>query len=444
MTQLIENANTGNALLLGQTSGFGGSSKEGKSARISAAKQTNKVDEQGPQTTGKAGKGKKKPAKAFWRQSKGKQPQSKQRSEEETQTLRAEGKCFICEKAGHISRFCPERKRPADFEDKEDKKGKKVAPSAGLVLDMLGDRPSTDASELCRAWGKVRDQHVLIFFDLGAKANFISPQLAASLGIRADEMGYTAEAGLACPGHSESVTPILGKLRLHIQSYVDAEEFYIMPLEGCDVLLGMPWLYRVHGVLDSFKKTVTLVHRGKTHVLDVKLKGESVPVISASAITSVIKNHLSAYLIFARDLKEVNESNLSMLDRDRSEFLSQFSDVFSDSLPSELPPERSEDHAIDLIPGTSPPNRPPYRVSAAQQKEIMSQVNELLEKGLIQPSSSPFCSPVLLVQKKDGSWRMCIDYRALNKATIKNRFPIPRIDDILDRLEGVSMFSRIK
>ena len=96
-----------------------------------------------------------------------------------------------------------------------------------------------------------------------------------------------------------------------------------MPLEGCDVLLGMPWLYKVHGVLDSFKKTVTLEQRGKTHVLDVKLKRESVPVISTLAITSVIKNHLSAYLIFAHNIKEVNESNLSMLDKDRLEFLAE-------------------------------------------------------------------------------------------------------------------------
>ncbi|MCO5553550.1 hypothetical protein L7F22_007072 [Adiantum nelumboides] len=115
----------------------------------------------------------------------------------------------------------------------------------------------------------------------------------------------------------------------------------------------------------------------------------------------------------------------------------------SGSLPSTLPPVRPEDHTIDLIPGSTRPNRPPYRVSRAQNEEIMNQVKDLLEKGLIQPSSSPFCSPVLLVLKKDGSWRMCIDYRALNKITIKNRFPIPRIDDILDRLQGSSCFNRI-
>ncbi|MCO5596399.1 hypothetical protein L7F22_050460 [Adiantum nelumboides] len=277
----------------------------------------------------------------------------------------------------------------------------------------------------------------------GAKANFISPELASRLGIRSEEIGYTVEAGLACPGYTEAVTPIIGKLRLHIQSYVDAEEFYIMPLDGCDVLLGIPWLFRVQGILDAYNKKITVQSRGKTLILDVKLKGESIPTVSASAISSVMKKHLSAYLIFAREVSDCDESNLSVLDKERSMFLQQYSDCFSDSLPSQLPPERLEDHAIDLVPGSSPPNRPSYRVSAAQPKEIMSQVEELLEKGLIQPSSSPFCSPVLLVQKKDGSWRMCIDYRALNKNTIKNRFPIPRIDDILDKLEGAAMFSRI-
>ncbi|MCO5594207.1 hypothetical protein L7F22_048232 [Adiantum nelumboides] len=191
----------------------------------------------------------------------------------------------------------------------------------------------------------------------GARANFISLELASKLGIRAEEMGMTGEAGLACPGHSEAVTPILEKLRLLIQSYVDAEEFHIMPLQDCDVLLGIPWCYRLH-VVDTFHKKITLVHRGKTHVLDVKLKGESVPVVSASAISSVIKNHLSAYLVFAKEVHEV-ESNLSKLDKDRAAFLNGFSDCFSDSLPDELPPERPEDHRIDVVPGSSPLNRPP-------------------------------------------------------------------------------------
>ncbi|MCO5583478.1 hypothetical protein L7F22_037389 [Adiantum nelumboides] len=251
--------------------------------------------------------------------------------------------------------------RNSQNKDKSDRKGKKPKPSARLVPDLVGDQQNVDATELCKAWGKVRDQEVLVFFDPGARANFISPELASKLGIRAEEMGMTGEAGLACPGHSEAVTPILGKLRLHIQSYVDAEEFHIMPLQDCDVLLGIPWCYRLHAVVDTFHKKITLVHRGKTHVLDVKLKGESVPVVSASAISSVIKNHLFAYLAFAKEVHEV-ESNLSKLDKDRAAFLNGFSDCFSDSLPDELPPERPEDHRIDVVPGSSPPNRPPYRL----------------------------------------------------------------------------------
>lgn len=112
-------------------------------------------------------------------------------------------------------------------------------------------------------------------------------------------------------------------------------------------------------------------------------------------------------------------------------------------MPNTLLPEGLEDHAIDIILDSSPLNKPPYRISLAQQEEIMSQVNELLEKGLMQPSSSPYCSSVLLVHKKDGSWHVCIDFRDLIKITIKNRFLIPWIDDILDRLEGSTIFSRI-
>ncbi|MCO5581251.1 hypothetical protein L7F22_035129 [Adiantum nelumboides] len=156
-----------------------------------------------------------------------------------------------------------------------------------------------------------------------------------------------------------------------------------------------------------------------------------------------MKQHISPYLIYVKERDETELSNLSSLDVSLRAFLDEYADCFSEALPDQLPPERPEDHNINLIPGSAAPNKPPYRVSAAQQEENMTQVNELLQIGHIQSSSSPCCSHVLLVQKKDGSWRMCIDYRALNKITVKNKCQIPRIDDVLDRLQGASFFSRI-
>ncbi|MCO5571660.1 hypothetical protein L7F22_025407 [Adiantum nelumboides] len=145
---------------------------------------------------------------------------------EQKKVLRSKNKCFIYEQHGNMAPNCPRRKRPTDSEDKEDTKGKK--PMAGLLPNIVGDKPNFDASELCKAWGKVRDQTLLNFFDPGAKANFISLELASKLGIRPEEMEYTAEAALAC--HHAI---------------------------GCDVVLGIPWMFCVRTVCpanESFKE----------------------------------------------------------------------------------------------------------------------------------------------------------------------------------------------
>ncbi|MCO5548042.1 hypothetical protein L7F22_001498 [Adiantum nelumboides] len=138
----------------------------------------------------------------------------------------------------------------------------------GLVPDILGSVDAGASSDLCRAWGQVRDHQSLVFFDPGARANFITPQLAEKMGIKMDEMGPAYTASMAAPGHEVAVTPLIGKLRLHIQGYVGLEEFFIMPLEGCDVLLGMPWFYNHKAVLESFNKTVTLEISDRKIVLD--------------------------------------------------------------------------------------------------------------------------------------------------------------------------------
>ena len=116
-----------------------------------------------------------------------------------------------------------------------------------------------------------------------------------------------------------------------------------------------------------------------------------------------------------------------------------FTDVFPEDLPG-MPIDREIDFCIDVIPGAQPVSKIPYRMATVELKELKTQLQELLDKNFIQPSSSPWGAPVLFVKKKDGTMRLCIDYRELNKITIKNKYPLPRIDDLFDQLLGAQLF----
>jgi len=122
--------------------------------------------------------------------------------------------------------------------------------------------------------------------------------------------------------------------------------------------------------------------------------------------------------------------------------VSNFASVFPAELPG-LPPTREVEFQIELLPGAAPVAKAPYRLAPSEMKELMNQVQELLDKGFIRPSVSPWGAPVLFVKKKDGTLRMCINYRELNKVTVKNRYPLPRIDDLFDQLQCATYFSKI-
>jgi hypothetical protein len=123
--------------------------------------------------------------------------------------------------------------------------------------------------------------------------------------------------------------------------------------------------------------------------------------------------------------------------------LQEYADVFPKDLPPGLPPLRGIQHQINLIPGAQLPNRAPYRTNPNETKEIQCQVQALLDKGYIRESLSRCSVPMLLVLKKDGSWRMCVDCCAINNITIHYRYPLPRLDDILDELSGAIIFTKI-
>uniref|UniRef100_A0A2N9IRC6 Reverse transcriptase domain-containing protein n=1 Tax=Fagus sylvatica TaxID=28930 RepID=A0A2N9IRC6_FAGSY len=123
--------------------------------------------------------------------------------------------------------------------------------------------------------------------------------------------------------------------------------------------------------------------------------------------------------------------------------VAEFEDVFPEEMPNELPPIRGIEHQIDFVPGAAIPNRPTYRSNPEETKELQRQIEDLMSKGYVRESMSPCAVPVLLVPKKDGTWRMCVDCRAINNITVKYRHPIPRLDDMLDELHGSCIFSKI-
>ncbi|XP_052736727.1 uncharacterized protein LOC128197915, partial [Vigna angularis] len=144
------------------------------------------------------------------------------------------------------------------------------------------------------------------------------------------------------------------------------------------------------------------------------------------------KDNVEAYLDWEMKVEQLFECHQK-----------EFDDLFPQEIPKGLPPIRGIEHQIDFIPGAVLPNRPAYRTNPQETKEIETQVQELLDKGLVQKSLSPCAVPVLLVPKKDGKWRMCCDCRAINNITIKYRHPIPRLDDMLDELHGAQIFSKV-
>nr|GEZ80800.1 putative reverse transcriptase domain-containing protein [Tanacetum cinerariifolium] len=212
-----------------------------------------------------------------------------------------------------------------------------------------------------------------------------------------------------------------------------------LPLDMCefDIILGMDWLTEHHATIDcrSYQVIFGDIHAPE-FIYHGSLPGKSMQIISALQARTLLSHGCEGFLATIHDMTpEIS----SIQDQP---IVSEFPDVFPDELPG-IPPVREVEFNIELIPGAEPISKAPYRMAPVELKELKDQLQELLERGFIRPSVSPWGTPVLFVNKKDGSMRLCIDYRELNKITIRNHYPLPRIDDLFDQLQGAIHFSKI-
>ncbi|GJZ39158.1 putative reverse transcriptase domain-containing protein [Tanacetum coccineum] len=219
-----------------------------------------------------------------------------------------------------------------------------------------------------------------------------------------------------------------------------------MPVElgSFDVIIGMDWLRRYHAVIVCDEKLVQVPYGNETLTFcgneSSNGRESRLTVISCSKAQEYMAKGCQVFLAQISAKKEEDKSERKQIED--VPIVRDFPEVFPEDLPG-LPPARPVEFQIDLVPGAAPVARAPYRLAPSEMKELSEQLQELSDKGFIRPSSSPWGAPVLFVKKKDGSFRMCIDYRELNKLTVKNRYPLPRIDDLFDQLQGSSIYSKI-
>ncbi|GKA47308.1 putative reverse transcriptase domain-containing protein [Tanacetum coccineum] len=209
-------------------------------------------------------------------------------------------------------------------------------------------------------------------------------------------------------------------------------------------MIGMDWLANHHTVIACDEKIIQIPYGDGVLIVqgDCSDKGKKLK-LSIILCTKTQKYIKRGCLIFLAQVtkKETKDKSEGKQLEDVSTVW-DFPKVFPEDL-SGLPPTRQVEFQIDLVPGAAPAACTPYRLAPSKLQELSTQLQELFDNGFIRLSSSPWGAPVLFVKKKDGSFRMCIDYCELNKLTVKNRYPLPRIDDLFDQLQGLSVYSKI-
>jgi hypothetical protein len=296
--------------------------------------------------------------------------------------------------------------------------------------------------------GRIGSSHVNIAFDTMASHSFINAPL-----LKVFPCHVESDAVLDVVLGNGKVVQTKGvvKIKVKMDSYVGTIKMHVLDLASdFDIILGNDWLSSVSAQIDYESKCVRVRNSQKimlTDVSEIRLiakEDDDSPLLSALQVKKLLKKKKTiGQLLLVNVFSPDGTKHASGYDKPGiRQLIEEFADIFEE-IPPGLPPKRNITHSIPLIPGSKPVCKQMYRLSPSEKLEVEAKIKLALEKGWIEPSTSPWGAPILFVPKKGGGLRMCVDYRALNKATVKNKYPLPNIDDLLDCLQGAKYFSNL-
>jgi hypothetical protein len=329
----------------------------------------------------------------------------------EFQKIRENKACFECGKQGHRKIDCPENKQ--------------VQSSCFAIMNentlLKTDISFTDF-----------DCGTQALVDSGATHNFISHEYVTTCGIPIQQI--IKQPLMLANGTTSSCVGSVG-LKFKLDGKVFEEKFMVANISH-NCILGKPWLTNTNPTIDWTNNSLNLNHLSTPETQPLK------PIMIISTLE--MEEHLEGSDIYLINLNALQGKDDVKIPADLKPVLEEFKDVFPDDLPPGLPPSRfGKDFTIDLTPGAEPMVRPLRRLAPIELEELKTQLSDLISKGFIRPSNSNFGASILFVKKKDGTKRMCIDYRSLNEETVRDQYPLPLIDTLLDRVRGATVFSKL-
>ena len=359
---------------------------------------------------------------------------------QEARERREKGLCFYCDE-----KFIPGHRcqRPQLFMI-EDSTPEEIDTSDDCTVDVatVESFPEisfhaiarTEHPQTIRVLGKLKNKDVTVLIDGGSTHNFIDQSIVSQFGLqeirdKTFQVMVANREKIVCGGRCLA-------LSILIQGHVVIADFYVLPVAACHVVLGVQWLATLGPIETDYRNlTMTFTDGGTKRMF------QGIGRAGLEALSNKDLFNLQQTGLFLQITMTEHVDSTTTYSSDLAAVLDNFAHVFD--TPTALPPNRSHDHRILLQPNSEPVSVRPYRYPYYQKTEIEKMVKELLESGLVRPSNSPFSSPVLLVKKADGTWRFCVDFRALNHITVKDKYPIPIVDELLDELHGARFFTKL-